>query len=349
MLFIHALWRTGSTYLWNKYRAQVGRIAYFEPFHEALLDAREATLSDQFVETNLRLRHPDLKAHYFAEFPFQPEGGVAHFRKELSYDRYILDEEEAAPETAAYLTHLLTHARSCGKIPIFQCNRTAFRTAWMRRRFGGRHLYILRDPIDQFASYLDLAGNPYFLAGTMLVAGKAQQHPLFQPLAEVVTLPRIDRPSVAEEMDLYHRIALQMPVLDVLTVHFYLWLVGFLYNLKHADFVIDMNLTGESADHRKTVEAKLGGVGFPVSLRDCQLPRSGERLHVDLLPESWRNSWGEEDGWMEPRRFAVVQARVLQIVTDRLRPALRLSEQDFDDRTSGVADHLRLLALPFVA
>lgn len=346
MLFIHALWRTGSTYFWSKYRAQPDKIAYFEPFHEALLDAPERTLSDQFADTNQRLRHPDLNRHYFAEFPFRPEGGVAHFRKDLSYDRFVLDEEEEAPETAAYLRHLIAAAGD--RTPVFQCNRTALRTGWLRRHFGCRQIYILRDPMDQFASYLDLAGNPYFLAGTLLVAAKNQQHPLFRPLAELVALPRLDRASVAEEMAAYVEVAMGLPLVDMLTVHFHLWLVSFLYNLKHADLVVDMNQVGASQEARTAVEGKLSALGFPVSLRDCQLPHSGERLHRAMLPESWRDQLDGEGGWIGPRGFAMVQARVLQAVTERLRPAFRLSERDIDERAPGLAPHLRLLALPFV-
>jgi len=348
-LFIHALWRTGSTYFWSKYRAQPNCLAYFEPFHEALLDARETVLSDQFQETRQLLRHPDMKSHYFSEYPFLPEGGVAHFSKDFSYDRYVLDEEESAPGIAAYLDHLVKHARAQGRSAVFQCNRTALRTAWLRRHAAGKHIYIVRDPIDQFASYLDLNGNPYFLAGTMLVAGKGGRHPLLRPLAEAIDLPRIDCPSVAEEMDAYYRWALQAPLIDTLTAHFYLWLVSFLYNLKHADLVIDMNLISDSPGSRAAVEGRLAGLGFPVSLRDCLLPRSAERMHTDLLPSSWRDALNDQDNWIGPRHFAAVQARVLQLALAHLRPALGLPADDFEERTAHVSGHLRLLALPFAS
>src|SRR4029077_15764561 len=69
-LFVHAWFRSGSTYIWSKLRNNEKLICYYEPFHEVLA---EETLLEQIenhrpTEAGVALRHPVLARHYFYEY-----------------------------------------------------------------------------------------------------------------------------------------------------------------------------------------------------------------------------------------------------------------------------------------
>ena len=60
------------------------------------------------------------------------------------------------------------------KIPLLQFNRSAMRAAWFKRNYPGvLHVYLLRDPRQQFRSFLDLrerGGRDIFLLMNLLTA-----------------------------------------------------------------------------------------------------------------------------------------------------------------------------------
>lgn len=60
----HSLWRSCSTYLWNKARSSDGCIAYYEPFHQ-LLSGKVRRIESGSVKGG-GLRHPEV-LNYFAE------------------------------------------------------------------------------------------------------------------------------------------------------------------------------------------------------------------------------------------------------------------------------------------
>ncbi len=70
-IFIHSLFRTGSTYLFHVFRRCVGHYwCYQEPLHEVIRYAATAPehLLQLNAESGSRLRHPVLERPYFWEF-----------------------------------------------------------------------------------------------------------------------------------------------------------------------------------------------------------------------------------------------------------------------------------------
>ena len=140
------MWRTGSTFIWNKFR-QIKRFrAYSEPLHEALAGSRTELSQAWSLEINRRLRHPDTDEFYFLEYPFRAEGGVHLFQVDFSYQRYILEENEAYPSLELYINNLLCFARTHRQQPVLQFNRGLLRTGWLAKHFPSVTILILRDP-----------------------------------------------------------------------------------------------------------------------------------------------------------------------------------------------------------
>src|SRR5689334_15510805 len=114
-VFIHAMWRTGSTYVWKKFRDQAQYRAYYEPLNELLARSRKTFVAAASSQAAEKLRHPALKDFYFAEFPFTPGGGVEFFEKALSYERYALEPQAEDEPLHRYINNLLAHAELHGQ------------------------------------------------------------------------------------------------------------------------------------------------------------------------------------------------------------------------------------------
>ncbi len=69
-IFIHSLWRSGSTYFFDKFRrSPAGYFAYQEPMHETMLSAAadRNLLLEVSTQVSGTLRHPELSEPYYAE------------------------------------------------------------------------------------------------------------------------------------------------------------------------------------------------------------------------------------------------------------------------------------------
>ena len=77
-VFIHSLWRAGSTYLFSVFRrSNAGYWCYQEPVHEIALLAKDnpENLLSYNGEKMQALRHPPLAASYFLEL-YEADSGT---------------------------------------------------------------------------------------------------------------------------------------------------------------------------------------------------------------------------------------------------------------------------------
>jgi hypothetical protein len=74
IIFVHAGWRTGSTFVWSRFRQSQGLVAYYEIFNEGLKDLAPSDVL-RHAPRNWNSKHPDCSP-YFAEFlPLIHAGG----------------------------------------------------------------------------------------------------------------------------------------------------------------------------------------------------------------------------------------------------------------------------------
>ncbi|MBL8055341.1 MAG: hypothetical protein JNK29_01520, partial [Anaerolineales bacterium] len=271
-LFVHTLWRTGGTYVWNKLR-RGAFWAYHEPFHELLLTARPDQLEAQFQDNfSGRLRHPETERQYFHEFPAAPTGGVPFFAKSFSYDDYWLPETHAHPALRHYLQHLLSHAADQGRRPAAKFCRSALRLGWLRQNFPAAHWGLLRAPRAQWESYLSFAGK-YFTTATLLVAGKTAHAPVMQPLQAALPVPRLDAETVAEELQAYAHLLPHFELDQQYFVFYYLWLAFLMETAAATDLILDLDLIQADAGARQALEARCAEVfAAPLDFADIHLP-----------------------------------------------------------------------------
>jgi hypothetical protein len=247
MVFLHGMWRSGSTYLWSRFRGARGTCCFYEPLHHGLGKLTRARIERDTPEKIDANRHPTLAQPYFAEFaPLIDRRGVFGYHRSLAYDRFILSPGEAHPRLERYVTGLISHAESRGATPVLGFNRTGLRLAWLKARFDAFHIHIDREPAAIWASYAAEAakGNPAFFAMWLTVLEKNAGHPLMAPLADRLNLHRPLPVSLSAKARHRHIIETMTQEESYFLVY-YLWLACTSHALAESDLLIDTRLADE--------------------------------------------------------------------------------------------------------
>jgi len=271
-VFVHAMWRTGSTYVWAKFRENPRYRAYYEPLHEVFInvsmEALEAVGSDEAADSR---RHPHLKASYFAEFQELVEAGAISFEKSFPYRRYCLGQTDEERPLRRYVADLLVLALANGQTPVLQFNRSLLRTGWLTAHFNPINILLLRRPIDVWKSFISFE-HRYFPTVVCMIAGQNQHQPILHELVKRHNVPFFIGENVQSDYAFYHEYAAGN--LGKLYPLFYeLYLLTSIYAARYADCIIDLNEITESASSREAVAERLRALGVDISLDDCHLPR----------------------------------------------------------------------------
>jgi|GEM_PF-1062425 len=254
-IFIHSLFRTGSTYLWNKFRQDKNYYCFYEPLHHIL--AQVSTINIQYMMTTdfKAVHHPELDKYYLEEYmPLLSKGqtGLPYFKKEFSYDQFCMNTGDENPGLKQYIDSLLNSA--AGKIAVLKFNRTAFRTGWFKKNFPlSAHIYLNRNPRDQWQSYNELfqrKKNSLFFLMDLLIASVNRDNAVFDPLSKIIPLVRYSSPNQDNENDFY-RIALRSySDEERYCIFYYIWFNAFIKNVCDAILFIDIDLLSEDISYK---------------------------------------------------------------------------------------------------
>jgi hypothetical protein len=279
-VFIHGWWRAATTYLFAKLRAKPGLRCYYEPLHEkvAHLTLDEARAAPQTAGYRT-LRHPALDRHYWAEYEALIASGSTGFHPALSYERYLLQPDESAPDLEAYLARLVAAARRERLRAVLSFVRSPMRSLWMKRRFGGLHVAQIRNPHDQWRSFNGRVGS-YFVDGTACIAsGLRERFPhAFAHLARVPDLPGapLMPRAIRAEGRGFIRIGSPVGAQRHYAVFLMLWFASALQSLSAADIVFDCDRLSSDPGARARIGAQFAAAGLPIELDDIAAPSSPE-------------------------------------------------------------------------
>jgi len=168
IVFLHSSFRTSSTWLWGKFRADSRRLCFYEPFQERLADC---TLHGCLTvgPDSWQSGHPPGPAYLLEFIPLlRRQGGIEGFDASMSFESFTPEggmDGALSPQEAHYLSRLIELARSQGKQPVLSCTRSLGRAGAMKRGFGGLHILLWRNLHHQWLSYAHQQeiGNPYFM------------------------------------------------------------------------------------------------------------------------------------------------------------------------------------------
>jgi hypothetical protein len=273
-IFVHAWFRSGSTYIWGKLRKCENLICYYEPFHEVLA---EPSLLEQIennhtpLETSLSLRHPVEDRHYFFEYQRLLRESRLHFVPELSYDHYFLAEDEQDPERFKYIDTLIAFASEEARSPVFCFCRSQMRSAWIKRQFKGTHVAQIREPLSQYRSFGVL---PYFRT-TMIKTALDLWRTNPRCFSHI---PNFDRFAAAFERraglppDQLYEFFLKPE--DFMAIFFLIWSLSALQSISACDLVLDIDRLAADESYQGVVRNWFSNLGCDVDFSDCAIPFS---------------------------------------------------------------------------
>jgi hypothetical protein len=300
-IFIHSLFRTGSTYLWNKFRERDDYYCYYEPLHPDLkrLSPARPYAWDSSTETAELMRHPVLDRNKHAEYePLLVEGhqGVPFFKDSFSYVEYC--ENGPNPDLKRYIDFLIEQAGE--RTPVLKFNRSALRIRWFKENYpSGVHLYLLRNPRDQWASYNTLSPpkvRDLFLATDLLIATLNRDLWPFKTLAESVLLIPVRAESTEEALAIYVELLAAYSQKERYLIFYYIWLASLLENLLFSDLALSIDLLCADPTYRRKVSSALAS--FQIHSLDFEDAR--------IKPHTAQTLSSAEMGEIESRVHAMI-------------------------------------------
>lgn len=311
-IFIHSLFRSGITYLFQVFRrSPCGYWCYQEPLHEATYLAKNdpTRLLRAFRQKASLLYHPMLDKPYFQELL-----DVWPIWKDTLDQSAIFDAYFPAPGQdfgIGYWQALVNAAR--GR-PVFQECGTSGRIGAIKVHLGGYHIYLWRNPWDQWWSY---KVTPYFdIANQLIIHAHNAPEPVRLMMADLA-LPACPKCDIAEAFAFY---GLRPQNSERSYLIFYmLWCLGQKEATAHADLLLNIDKLSDSMDYWAEIQDHLTKAGIDgVDFSDCHIPQ-GRYLEQDQIffaaLEDRAHEWLKEGGWTQ------AEVDEVQFVRQRHQPA----------------------------
>jgi len=270
-IFIHSLFRAGSTYLFHVFRrSDAGYWCYQEPLHELSYyskEDRELLLSEK-GEKMEQLRHPSLGDPYFLELYEVADDCLGALSAESIYDAYFaMGDLDPGIGFWRSLIHA-AHAR-----PVIQECRTSARISTIKSALGGFHLYLWRNPWDQWWSY---KVDRYFDLTSQLFINSPHHPGVIALLREAIGFIPLNRGDIENQKQWFMKHPLSSE--DSYLVFYVLWLLGLHQGAEHGDQLINIDRLGGSQGYqgyRRQVADILADNGITnIDFSDCSIPQT---------------------------------------------------------------------------
>jgi hypothetical protein len=274
-IFIHSIFRSGSTYLWNKFRSSGNFWSYHEPFHEVLLDLeiknQKEIFGNPIEEHSKLLGHPPTDKHYFWEY-FTINKKVPAFRKEFILDYFCTNIDDIYEDMGNYLYFLIGYAP---KRSVFKFTRSSLRARWLKKNFDSVNIYLLRNPRLQFESYQShfKKGNLYFHTMSLITIGKNQhKNKLFSEISEKYGIPYYNSENFNDERMFYSKEVLpKLNTKDLYTLFYSIWLLSFIENFNINDIIFYIDAVSFSQIEKQKITEILKNFNINLDLSDCRV------------------------------------------------------------------------------
>jgi len=262
-IYCHALWRTGSTSLFNAFRSDPRFMCFYEPLHEGLSRLTQNKVDRIDPEDVQRMGHNGLTQPYFLEYRdlVASRRGVPGFPATLSYGEFFDVSAAAKADLQSYFRVLSDFARSHGKTPVFCLNRSWGRMAAFKEMAPDAiHVFSLRDPQATWESFQNR--RSYFFAKLLLIFSQShpgamqQEFPEFSNLSLIEKL-RTDRTVKRKVRDISdERIA---------PLFWQAYASSLVNGVLYADYILDLAHSDPSQDDRMRLACDLAVITSPTT------------------------------------------------------------------------------------
>ncbi len=276
-MFLSGLWRSGSTYVWSRFRADPSTYAYYEPLHHGLAKLTAVRIPRDDFHKTASMHHPALAKPYYEEFRplLRPVVcGVRKYSEDLAYRHWVLDPDEAHPRLGRYIDSLIDHAHAEGRQPVLGCVRVTTRLGWLgRRRPDACLIHLDRAPLDVWRSCMAQAreGNFTFFSDWLNVIRLNAGHRLIAPLAARLAWRTGLGEALRKPKHRHHDMLQTMAPEETYFLIAYLWAAAALHGLTHSHAVIDVNRSAEPGYNAALGQRLRDLTGAAVSFGDMRI------------------------------------------------------------------------------
>lgn len=275
-VFLHAGWRSASTYVWSRFRRNPATTSFYEPFGEALARCSPKRIQ-RVTAQGWNSRHPPHLLPYSQEYRplLRPIlKGVPGYRREFALARYFPTGDGVAPEVR-YLSRLIRHAQRQGTHAVLGFSRSLARAAALKSALGGYHVLLRRNPVQQWQScrsYRAEAPLSYFESCHLLILALAPAGSPAHRFAATLALPPLPR-GLPQQLRALH--CGVVPVSEELSFRAFtaVRLLSYAAAEPVADLVLDVDRLGRSQQYREAMHARIvTDVGLSIDFDDCSVP-----------------------------------------------------------------------------
>lgn len=270
-IFIHSMFRAGSTYLFQAFRraANPAYWCYQEPLHELFNDfpKNPSVYIELTSKQNYLLRHPLLDKPYLAEYiPLAEKIGTT-YRQTFPYGDYFVSQESPVEDLRQYLAMLSEESPAR---PVIQCCRTTARLLPLRKCFPATHIFLWRNPWDQWWSYKVV---PYFDTANLMILASPSAPPVMRKLRMQLGIDAT--PDCLSTQEAFTQSGERLlSSADSYRVFYALWLVALQQGFAHADFQISIDALSTSESYRHNALARFQQHGINnIDFSDCKIHR----------------------------------------------------------------------------
>lgn len=265
-IFIHSLFRSGSTYLFSLLRRSPEVYCYYESMHELVAWAADDVSrldTEAHADKMQALHHPVMEDAYFSELREVWPCWEHLLTPRQVYQDYFADDPDAAGVGFFEALHQAAPRR-----PVFSECRTAGRMPVLKKELGGQHAFLWRNPRDQWWSNQI---EPYFDATNRVICHADPAPDCLNALMTELGFSVSPESGYSEARDFYH----QRPLcLGSSYAWFYgLWLLTLDIASEHADLLINIDALTHDAEHRELITSSLAEWGVPgIDFSDAASP-----------------------------------------------------------------------------
>lgn len=289
-VFLHAMWRTGSSYLLSRFAAEEAYLPFYEPFNGEIGSRRLRGKAEKDYTQRLEaLRHPSAGDGYFEVYDERdPLSGQELWRLAAPclplHDVY----NGLSKQGAGLLEACIRLARSHGRAAVLGHCHSGLQILDMRRRFGGRHLYLTRPAREQFFSYAPLS-NDFFMAATilqLLSSSPLQEHaralaPSLATMPASLLVPFVREVPHWVAMRLGRSLWRRLDYEEMYALFYLSWLVSNQAGQRQCDEIFSLTELREDAARRSAIETRYG-ISF-AGLTQTPNNRTGIEVEFDAI------------------------------------------------------------------
>ena len=268
-----------------------------------LVEAPQQLLG-RFGEAVAKLnRHPQLSSGYFQELFDAWPAWKENISEGMVYRGYFATS--GAEVGIPFWLSLINAAK--GR-PVFQECRTSGRIKAIKSALGGAHIYLWRNPWDQWWSYKI---NNYFNTANQLIIHADHPPAPVRLMLRELKLAKYPQQDLAGAFAFYFDRPLTSE--QNYLVFYMLWCLALLEGVKNADLLLNIDHLSESTDYQQDTNQKLSGLQIDgLDFSDCQVPQgyySKDHQMFFLAAEARVHLWLIEGGWQQEDLEKILKLR----------------------------------------